>query len=32
VYEDEMIRNAQKEFAPMEKADVEDWVSTPVQK
>ena len=32
VYEDEMIRNAQKEFAPMEKADVEDWVSTPVHK
>lgn len=32
VYEDEAIRNAQKEFAPMEKADVEDWISTPVQK
>jgi len=32
MYEDEVIRNAQKEFAPMEKADVEDWVSTPVQK
>lgn len=32
VYEDEAIRNAQKEFAPMEKADVADWVSTPVQK
>jgi hypothetical protein len=32
MYEDEVIRNAKKEFAPMEKADVEDWVSTPVQK
>ena len=32
VYEDEAIRNAQKEFAPMEKTDVADWVSTPVQK
>jgi hypothetical protein len=32
VYEDEAIRSAQKEFAPMEKADVTDWVSTPVQK
>ena len=32
VYEDEAIRNAQKEFAPMEKADVTDWISTPVQK
>ena len=32
VYEDEAIRNAQKEFAPMEKADVEDWISTPFQK
>jgi hypothetical protein len=32
VYEDEAIRNAQKEFAPMEKADVEDWISTPVRK
>jgi hypothetical protein len=32
VYEDEAIRNAQKEFAPMEKADVADWISTPVQK
>ena len=32
VYEDEAIRKAQKEFAPMEKADVADWVSTPVQK
>jgi hypothetical protein len=32
VYEDEAIRNAQKEFAPMEKADVADGVSTPVQK
>jgi len=32
VYEDEAIRNAQKEFARMEKADVADWVSTPVQK
>ena len=31
-YEDEAIRNAQKEFAPMEKADVTDWISTPVQK
>jgi hypothetical protein len=32
VYEEEGIRSAQKEFAPMEKADVTDWVSTPVQK
>jgi len=32
VYEDEAIRNAQKEFAPMEKTDVADWVSNPVQK
>lgn len=32
VYEDEAIRNAQKEFAPMEKADVTDWISTPIQK
>ena len=32
VYEDEAIRNAQKEFAPIEKADVTDWISTPVQK
>ena len=32
VYDDAGIRSAQKEFAPMEKADVEDWVSTPVQK
>ena len=32
VYEEEAIRSAQKEFTPMEKADVEDWISTPVQK
>ena len=32
LYDDAGIRNAQNEFAPMEKADVEDWVSTPVQK
>jgi len=32
VYNDAEIRNAQKEFAPMEKADVEDWISTPLQK
>jgi len=32
VYEEEAIRSAQKEFAPMEKADVADWISTPVQK
>jgi hypothetical protein len=32
VYDEEAIRSAQKEFAPMEKADVTDWVSTPVQK
>lgn len=32
VYEDEAMRDAQKEFAPMEKADVTDWISTPVQK
>jgi hypothetical protein len=32
VYEEEAIRSAQKEFAPMEKTDVADWISTPVQK
>ena len=32
VYDDAGIRGAQKEFAPMEKADVADWISTPVQK
>ncbi len=32
VYEDEAIRNAQKEFAPMEKSDVTDWISTPIRK
>jgi hypothetical protein len=32
VYEEEAIRIMQKAFAPMEKADVTDWVSTPVQK
>jgi hypothetical protein len=32
VYEEETIRSAQKEFGAMEKADVTDWVSTPVQK
>jgi hypothetical protein len=32
VYEEEAILAVQKEFAPMEKADVTDWVSTPVQK
>jgi hypothetical protein len=32
VYDEEAIRAAQKEFAPLEKADVTDWVSTPVQK
>lgn len=32
VYVEEGIRSAQQEFAPMEKADVTDWVSTPVQK
>jgi hypothetical protein len=32
VYDDAEIRGAQKEFAPMEKADVTDWISTPVQK
>jgi len=32
VYDDAGIRSAQKEFAPMEKADVADWISTPVQK
>ena len=32
VYDDAGIRSAQKEFVPMEKADVTDWVSTPVQK
>jgi hypothetical protein len=32
MYDEEAIRSAQKEFAPMEKADVTDWISTPVQK
>ena len=32
VYDDAGIRSAQKEFAPMEKVDVTDWVSTPTQK
>ena len=32
VYEDEAIRNAQKELAPMEKAVVADWISTPIRK
>ena len=32
VYDDAEIRTAQKEFAPMEKADLTDWVSTPVRK
>ena len=32
MYEDEAIRNAQEEFAPMDKADVEDWISTPLRK
>ena len=32
VYDNAGIRSAQKEFAPMEKADVTDWVSTPTQK
>lgn len=32
MYEDEAIRNAQEEFAPMDKADVEDWISTPLTK
>ena len=32
VYEEEGIRSTQQEFAPMKKADVTDWVSTPVQK
>ena len=32
VYEDEAIRNAQEEFAPMEESDVTDWVSTPIRK
>jgi hypothetical protein len=32
VYGDESIRKAQEEFAPMEKADIQDWISTPVQK
>ena len=32
VYDDAGIRAVQKEFAPMEKADVEDWISTPLQK
>jgi hypothetical protein len=32
VYEEEAIRIMQKAFAPMEKADVTDWVSTPIRK
>ena len=32
IYDDAGIRIAQKEFAPMEKADVADWISTPTQK
>jgi Alginate lyase len=32
VYDDAGIRSAKKEFAPMEKADVADWISTPTQK
>ena len=32
VYDDAEIQSAQKEFAPMEKADVADWVSTPIRK
>jgi len=32
VYEEDVIRSSQKEFAPMEKADVEDWISTLIQK
>ena len=32
IYNDAGIRIAQKEFAPMEKADVADWISTPIQK
>ena len=32
IYDDAEIRTAQKEFAPMEKADVTDWISTPIRK
>ena len=32
VYGDESIRQAQEEFAPMDKADIQDWISTPTRK
>jgi hypothetical protein len=32
VYGDESIRKAQEEFAPMDKADIQDWISTPIRK
>jgi hypothetical protein len=32
VYGDESIRKGQEEFAPMDKADIQDWISTPVRK
>jgi len=32
VYGDDSIRKAQEEFAPMDKADLQDWISTPIRK
>jgi len=32
VYGDESIQKAQEEFAPMDKADIQDWISTPIRK
>ena len=32
VYGDDAVRQAQEEFAPMDKADIEDWISTPIRK
>lgn len=32
VYGDDSIRKAQEEFAPMAKADLQDWISTPIRK
>jgi hypothetical protein len=32
VYGDESIQKAQEDFAPMDKADIQDWISTPIRK
>lgn len=32
VYGDDSIRKAQEEFASMDKADLQDWISTPIRK